>query len=374
MLVVNDFRSSNHLVIIVVANSKSRSITKPRIEIVAYTYLWRVFVGLAGFSVRSQCCVTQKPDSSQRPTKSIRVWVNASTKGDRSTRLDPKHQPIGDPDQPAPTVDRFRFPCFPFLFLPRWRQRIWLIWVVGWGLGMVTALMPIAVTQISRSSVVPLWSEAIVQAVPSFVPLSSGSHPDADDFPRATVGLTQPALWSHAATLAAHFGHLPYSKAEPQSLTPFPNQSSPYPYARRSGEYLHPEAATALKSMMDAARSDGVWIVLISGFRDLTSQHRLFEERTEGIGSVEEAARFVAPPGYSEHHTGYAIDVTDGSGLGFYAFEQTAAFRWMQSHAHEFGFELSFPANNPQGIDYEPWHWRFVASPEAARTFAAARG
>jgi zinc D-Ala-D-Ala carboxypeptidase len=322
--------------------------------------------------------VTQKPDSSHgsssyrssshRSAKSVKIWVNSSNqKGDRPNRTNsqPVESSSGQNDR---TARRTRFP----FISARWRRRIWLIGVVGWVLGILTALMPIAVVQISRSAVMHLWGESIIQAVQSFTPLSAGSQTDA--LPRATAGLTQPSLWNHAATLAAHFGHLPYPKAELPSLITFPSQTSPYPYVSRSGETLHPDAAAALQAMIDAARSDGVWIVLVSGFRDLITQHQLFEERTEFVGSVEEAAKFVAPPGYSEHHTGYAIDVTDGSGLGFYAFEQTPAFRWMQVHAHEFGFELSFPQNNPQGIDFEPWHWRFVGSPEAVRIFAVARG
>ncbi|WP_416674236.1 M15 family metallopeptidase [Egbenema bharatensis] len=322
--------------------------------------------------------MTQKPDSSHRSSshrsssygssKSVKIWVNPSKqKRDRPDRSNSsKSMKIGGGQNDRATRARF-------LVIPApWRQRIWLIWVVSWILGILTALMPIAVAQVSRSSVLHVWGESMVQTIQSFAPLSTGSQTDA--LPRATVGLTQPSLWSHAATLAAHFGHLPYPKADLPSLIPFPNQASPYPYASRSGETLHPDAAAALEAMINAARSDSVWIVLVSGFRDLTTQQRLFEDRTGVVGSVEEAAKFVAPPGYSEHHTGYAIDVTDGSGLGFYAFEQTPAFQWMQVHAHEFGFELSFPLNNPQGIDFEPWHWRFVGSPEAARIFAAARG
>ncbi|PSB06351.1 hypothetical protein C7B76_29770 [filamentous cyanobacterium CCP2] len=228
--------------------------------------------------------------------------------------------------------------------------------------------MPLASAYFTQSTSLQAFSEAIVQVRQFF-----DQTPPAD-LPRATSGLTQPPLWKHAATLAAYLGHLPYPKQDSQILTQFPASSSTYSYAFRAGEFLHPEAATALQSMIDAARTDGVWILLVSGFRDLATQHRLFEERAAAYGSVEQAAKSVAPPGYSEHHTGYAIDVTDGSGIGFYAFEQTAAFRWMQTHAHEFGFELSFPQNNEQGIDYEPWHWRFIGSPEAAKQFAAARG
>jgi hypothetical protein len=190
------------------------------------------------------------------------------------------------------------------------------------------------------------------------------------DVPKAISGLSQPRLWSQGAKLAAYFGHLPYQKPALTELALFP--STP-PYMTQVDEYLHQEAVAALKTMMEAAHADGVALFLVSGFRDLSTQALLFQNRTTEQGSAELAAKSVAPPGYSEHHTGYAIDLADGLG-NFLDFEKTPAFRWMTAHAQDYGFELSFPPNNPQGVDYEPWHWRFVRSPEAASVFAAARG
>jgi D-alanyl-D-alanine carboxypeptidase len=67
-----------------------------------------------------------------------------------------------------------------------------------------------------------------------------------------------------------------------------------------------------------------------------------------------------APPGYSEHHTGRAVDVaTPGSPVLETTFEQTRAFSWLQKHANNFGFYLSFPQGNASGYQYEPWHWCF---------------
>jgi D-alanyl-D-alanine carboxypeptidase len=54
-------------------------------------------------------------------------------------------------------------------------------------------------------------------------------------------------------------------------------------------------------------------------------------------------------------------------------FAKTDAFRWLTLHAQEYGFELSFPENNPQGVSYQPWHWRFVASPEAQTIFSRSK-
>ncbi|MFL0792339.1 MAG: D-alanyl-D-alanine carboxypeptidase family protein, partial [Prochlorococcus sp.] len=113
------------------------------------------------------------------------------------------------------------------------------------------------------------------------------------------------------------------------------------------------------------------------GFRSYQLQERIFfDVKSERNQTAVERAKVSAPPGYSEHSTGYALDLGDG---GFpetalsVDFEQTPAFRWLQDHAASYHFTLSFPIENPQGVSYEPWHWRFEGSAEALRQFEAAR-
>jgi D-alanyl-D-alanine carboxypeptidase len=83
-----------------------------------------------------------------------------------------------------------------------------------------------------------------------------------------------------------------------------------------------------------------------------------------------------APPGYSEHHTGYAIDIGDAAAPATNLspkFEQTKAFKWLNANAARFSFEMSFPKNNPQGVSYEPWHWRYVGDRHSLETFYKAK-
>jgi len=137
-------------------------------------------------------------------------------------------------------------------------------------------------------------------------------------------------------------------------------------------ERLVPEAAFALMKLIYAARYEGVWIVPVSGFRNVADQEQLFEAQIQKLGSPEAAVKLSAPPGYSEHHTGYAVDLADGHVPKqdiTYNFATTDTFKWLNLHAQEFGFELSFSENNVQGVSYEPWHWRFVGSPEAQVIF-----
>ncbi|MBW4417918.1 MAG: D-alanyl-D-alanine carboxypeptidase family protein [Myxacorys californica WJT36-NPBG1] len=163
-------------------------------------------------------------------------------------------------------------------------------------------------------------------------------------------------------------GHFPYPQAELNTLVAIGK------YGGRV-EKLAPEAAIAWQQMVSAAKANKVSIVPISGFRSIDEQAMLFRDRVRRRG-LEGAARSVAPPGYSEHHTGYAIDVGDGRAPYLdisQAFARSSASRWMSKNAKKFGFELSFRPNNAQRVIYEPWHWRFVGSEQALRLFATAR-
>ena len=74
--------------------------------------------------------------------------------------------------------------------------------------------------------------------------------------------------------------------------------------------------------------------------------------------AIEDILRVNTAPGYSEHHTGRAVDIaTPGSRPLTEEFEDTDAFRWLTARAVEFGFSMTYPRDNPWGIAYEPWHW-----------------
>jgi D-alanyl-D-alanine carboxypeptidase len=123
---------------------------------------------------------------------------------------------------------------------------------------------------------------------------------------------------------------------------------------------LTPAAARAWLSMRDAAAGEGVTLLLVSAFRSADYQAALLRARLARGETIEAALKINAPPGYSEHHTGRAIDIgTPGCGGLDEAFENTAAYAWLQREAQRYGFTLSYPRDNPQGYRYEPWHWCF---------------
>ena len=150
-------------------------------------------------------------------------------------------------------------------------------------------------------------------------------------------------------------GHYAYAEAPEKELEAV---------SADGGIRLRTAAARAYNDMVAAAAADGVSIGPLSGFRSIKEQEGVFfEVKQERSQSVTERASVSAPPGHSEHHTGYAIDVGDGNAPATNLsqdFETTAAAKWLETNATKYNFELSFPKNNAQGVSYEPWHWRFV--------------
>jgi len=127
---------------------------------------------------------------------------------------------------------------------------------------------------------------------------------------------------------------------------------------------LTPAAAAKWREMSAAAFSDGVVIQIASAFRSVDRQAEIIRAKlAEGL-SLDAVLCVSAPPGYSEHHSGRAIDVTTDEGAAPLEpeFEKTRAFRWLSKNAGQFGFALSYPVHNPYGYDYEPWHWCFRAT------------
>lgn len=121
---------------------------------------------------------------------------------------------------------------------------------------------------------------------------------------------------------------------------------------------LTPTAAARWAEMADAASADGVRLLIVSGFRSYTYQAGLIEKKLQSGQSIEDILTVNAAPGYSEHHTGRAVDIaTPGSRPLTEDFETTDAFAWLSRRAGEFGFVMSYPRGNPEGYIYEPWHW-----------------
>ena len=160
-------------------------------------------------------------------------------------------------------------------------------------------------------------------------------------------------------------GHLPYPEAIYADLVDL------YP-----GLKVHKDIVSNLRQMEADATRDGVHLVFLSGFRSIELQDEIFYENKSIRNQIAiERAKVSAPAGYSEHSTGYAIDIGDRymRETDFEVeFELTPAFRWLKKNAAKYHFVLSFPEGNPQNVGYEPWHWRFEGSVQALKQFERA--
>ena len=124
--------------------------------------------------------------------------------------------------------------------------------------------------------------------------------------------------------------------------------------------YLTDEAAEAWRCLKKAAEGDGENIFIMSAFRSISRQVEIIRSKIEEGMCIEDIITVCAPPGFSEHHTGRALDIsTHGVENLSEEFENTTAFEWLNCNAGKFLFTLSYPRGNSSGYLYEPWHWRY---------------
>ncbi|MCX7123697.1 MAG: M15 family metallopeptidase [Gammaproteobacteria bacterium] len=123
---------------------------------------------------------------------------------------------------------------------------------------------------------------------------------------------------------------------------------------------MEPLAAEAWQEMRKAASGNNITLNPISGFRSIAEQTAIIERKLSRGMPINDILKVIAPPGYSEHHTGQAIDISDGDNDDLTErFAESVSFKWLMKNASLFNFTLSYPKNNSTGIAFEPWHWRF---------------
>ncbi len=131
---------------------------------------------------------------------------------------------------------------------------------------------------------------------------------------------------------------------------------------------LAPDTAAAWRAMKQRAAGAGVPLLLVSGFRSTQHQADIIRRKLAAGQSIEQILTVNAAPGYSEHHTGRAVDIaTPGTRPLTTEFEASAAFHWLQANAAKFGFRMPYGRGNRFGFLYEPWHWSQVDAQERRR-------
>ena len=125
---------------------------------------------------------------------------------------------------------------------------------------------------------------------------------------------------------------------------------------------LQAQSLAAWQAMQLSAKQQSIHLYLVSGFRSYRYQADLIQKKINQGQNLIDILKVVAAPGFSEHHTGRAIDITSTDCEPLQEiFETTPAFRWLREHAADFGFKMSYPRDNPYGFIYEPWHWSYHA-------------
>lgn len=144
----------------------------------------------------------------------------------------------------------------------------------------------------------------------------------------------------------------------------------------QNGYEMDKRAAPAMREMIQAAKEDGVELMLCSAYRLVKKQQQLFDRSqqaymAQGMSEEEAYAKTAtetAIPGTSEHQTGLAADiVTPTYQMLDAGFADTPAGQWLSEHAAEYGFVLRYPQDKQEvtGIIYESWHYRFVGKTHA---------
>ena len=117
--------------------------------------------------------------------------------------------------------------------------------------------------------------------------------------------------------------------------------------------YITPESKKALVKMAEAANKEGINLIVDSGFRSIWYQKQIIRRRLEAGEKYEKLITFVAPPGYSEHHTARAVDFVPSEAC----FVFTDTYKWLKKNAAEFGFYETYPEDTTGTTPWESWHW-----------------
>ena len=232
----------------------------------------------------------------------------------------------------------------------------------------------------TRKAAVPqlpeLPDESLAQPAESLVQAAS-TLPDAPVQQPAENGAQQSTLTAAQAQAILDDPRMILVNRAHPITEDYPVETKECGSATAINKTLQTEAAEAFLSMQAAAAKDGVDVRMQSGYRSVSYQKKLYDDKTQyyrnkGLSEAaarEKAAAIVNPPGCSEHNCGLAADLNSPEHTTLdTGFADTAAFRWLCENAEHYGFILRYPkeAESVTGITYEPWHWRYVGPENAA--------
>lgn len=214
----------------------------------------------------------------------------------------------------------------------------------------------LASTEPTAASSAPVTTEAETD-----LPVSDTPEPDstAPTEPASTEAPTEPEVesedWKLILVNADH---------------PLPENYSIQLKQLRNGQRVDERIYPPLQQMFDDARAEGIYPLINESYRTSQRQQQIMDQyvssfESQGMSRKEaekKARTIVALPGTSEHELGLALDIIDE-----YNADSTAVWQWLRENAWRYGFILRYPADKEAitGIDYEPWHYRYVGVPTA---------
>lgn len=175
--------------------------------------------------------------------------------------------------------------------------------------------------------------------LPLFISAGLASQPDCSDFAVPD--------WSKLGPIA--FNKIPKS----YELIVLPQEVT----FNRDIISVEKKMALVLQKMILDAKSEGVELVITSGFRSNDTQKRIVETHLKQSRCPSEVFRSVAPPGYSTHALGRALDFYPANA----SFRFTRAYEWLKKRAAHYGFQETYFKGNPHGVAWEPWHYDFTS-------------
>lgn len=231
------------------------------------------------------------------------------------------------------------------------------------------------------------WGVLVVLliTIAAFLCSHQKGSPSEENLPDPSFGSTPiPSVPDTTAASNPHAG----SPADPSDWrlilvnpwNPLPEDHSISLTELRNDHAIDERAYPDLQAMMDAARAEGLSPLICSSYRTQETQQRLYDQKVSQYLAAgysreiaeAEAGKWVAFPGTSEHQTGLAVDiVASGYQILDEQQERTAEQQWLMKNSYKYGFILRYPAakSDITGINYEPWHYRYVGKDAAKEIY-----